>query len=55
VFRSAGVRFVSYDRDPGIVTEMFLDLDHLTAAGNQALAARIAGDLAAPVSVPRDP
>lgn len=46
-FRGQGVRYVSYDRDPGISPEMFLDNDHLTAAGNRALARKIAVDVAA--------
>lgn len=47
LFSRAGVRFVSYDRDPRFGADMFLDLDHLTAVGNQALADRLAGDLSA--------
>lgn len=46
LFRRSGVHFVSYDRDPRFGADMFLDLDHLTAAGNQELAERLAGDLA---------
>lgn len=45
-FARAGVPFVSYDRDPALVSEHFLDLDHLTAAGNRALADRLAQALA---------
>ena len=45
-FARAGVPFVSYDRDPALVSEHFLDLDHLTAAGNRALAERLAQALA---------
>jgi hypothetical protein len=44
-FAAAGVPFVSYDRDPALQSAHFLDLDHLTAAGNQVLAARLAADL----------
>jgi lysophospholipase L1-like esterase len=45
-FRGAGVPFVSFDRDPALLSEHFLDLDHLTAAGNRALAQRLAAELA---------
>lgn len=45
-FAGAGVPFVSYDRDPALRSEHFLDLDHLTAAGNRALAERLARELA---------
>jgi hypothetical protein len=45
VFRGHGVPFVSYDHTPAITASMFLDLDHLTAAGNYALALLLAGDL----------
>ena len=44
-FQHAGVPYVSFDHDPAIVSEHFLDLDHLTAAGNRALAARLATEL----------
>lgn len=46
-FQRTGVPFASYDRDPAMTAELFLDLDHLTAAGNRALAERLAHDLAA--------
>lgn len=46
-FARAGVAYVSYDRDPALRSEHFTDLDHLTAAGNRALAARLARDVAA--------
>jgi lysophospholipase L1-like esterase len=46
LFQRSGVAFVSYDRNPVIRTDMFLDLDHLTASGNQALADLLAQDLA---------
>lgn len=45
-FTGAGVPFVSFDHDPAIASAHFLDLDHLTAAGNRALAARLAQELA---------
>lgn len=45
-FARAGVPLFSYDRDPAIASEHFLDLDHLTAAGNRALAGRLARELA---------
>jgi hypothetical protein len=41
-FASAEVPFVSFDGDPAIRSEHFLDLDHLTAEGNRALAGRLA-------------
>lgn len=44
-FQRAGVPFVSYDRDPALGSEHFLDLDHLTAAGNRALAGRLLQEL----------
>jgi hypothetical protein len=47
LFTRAGVRFVSHDRDPRLGVDMFLDLDHLTAAGNQVLAELLAQDVAA--------
>lgn len=46
-FRTKGVRYVSYDRDPAISAEMFLDNDHLTAEGNRALAHELAGEVVA--------
>lgn len=45
-FARARVPLVSYDRDPAILSEHFLDLDHLTAAGNRALAGQLARELA---------
>ncbi len=45
-FARAGVPLFSYDRDPAIRSEHFLDLDHLTAAGNRALAGQLARELA---------
>ncbi len=55
LFQGAGVPFASYDRDPVFIPEMFLDLDHLTAAGNRALAARIVADLAKLEAVQKTP
>lgn len=46
-FHRQGVRYVSYDRDPDISSELFLDNDHLTAEGNRILAQKLAVELAA--------
>lgn len=45
-FAAAGTRVLRYDRTPALRSEHFLDLDHLTAEGNRALAALLAADLA---------
>jgi lysophospholipase L1-like esterase len=46
LFRAAGLTYHSHDRDPSLRSEHFQDLDHLTAPGNDTLAAWIAADLA---------
>jgi lysophospholipase L1-like esterase len=45
-FTAAGTKVLRYDRTPALRSEHFLDLDHLTAEGNRALAALLAADLA---------
>lgn len=49
-FAAAGTRVLRYDRTPALRSEHFLDLDHLTAEGNRALAALLAADLASELS-----
>lgn len=49
-FTAAGTKVLRYDRTPALRSEHFLDLDHLTAEGNRALAALLAADLAPELS-----
>ncbi|HNN95395.1 MAG TPA: hypothetical protein PKI03_24125 [Pseudomonadota bacterium] len=44
-FSSRGLRYRSHDGAPELGSEHFTDLDHLTAAGNQALARLLADDI----------
>lgn len=44
-FRAAGLEYRSHDRAPQLRSEHFTDLDHLTAAGNAALAELVAADV----------
>jgi hypothetical protein len=41
-FAAHSVPLLQLDRDPAFLSSMFLDQDHLTRAGNQLLAARLA-------------
>jgi hypothetical protein len=50
LFLTAGLPYRSHDRTPELRSEHFTDLDHLTAAGNAALAALLARDVHARIA-----
>lgn len=50
LFLTAGLPYRSHDRAPELRSEHFTDLDHLTAAGNAALAALLARDVHARIA-----
>ena len=52
LFQQAGLSYSSHDRSPSLHSDHFQDLDHLTAAGNDRLAALIAADIAAVLAQP---
>ena len=55
LFAAAHLPYVSHDGAPQLTRDHFQDLDHLTAAGNRALAALLADDLLQPLDASGTP